>query len=181
MTDYAEALKTAKKACGRAEYELGNEDGTYRVEYPEVNDALMSLHALLTVIEAEEKEQDELKERVEQIAREIELGMDCTVLVKTGRKGVYVQIECLRMDVITGEMGKGRGGKAYPSTHATDSEIIQMIFGLYLGYWTHEARENFQWNERRVFGPHIATSALWVASKTVDVRSAKHVEDNEDA
>lgn len=89
----------------------------------------------------------------------------------------YYQIRCWRVDVITGEWGYGYGGKAYLSRSATDSELVQTIFGLYKGYWEHEARESFQWRGRRVFGPHIATEALWDIARRVDVRSAKHVED----
>lgn len=117
--------------------------------------------------------------RLTRIVREISLGMQCGVVVgySEERDEHYVQIKCWRMDVITKEMGYGYGGKAWPSKHATDSEIIQMIFGLYKGYWEHEARETFEWRGRRPFGPHISTEALWSVARQVDVRSAKHVED----
>jgi hypothetical protein len=122
---------------------------------------------------------EELMERLERIASEIELGMDCTVRIGDTGRGPFVQIQCRRLDVITKEMGTGRGGKAYPSDYSSDSEIIQMIFGLYLSYWTHEARENFQWRGRRVFGPHISTEALWEAAPHLDLRSARHEEDKD--
>lgn len=89
----------------------------------------------------------------------------------------FFQIQFWRKDVITGEMGYGRGGKAYLSPHATDSELVQTVFGLYKGYWEHEARETFKWRDRRVFGPHISTEALWDIARRVDVRSASHEED----
>lgn len=136
-----------------------------------------------TITEAEfnetlEPAPETLAARLSRISNDIELGMDCTVVVGwTEGKGNYVQIECVRRDVITGEVGPGRGGKAYPSEHATESEIVQMIFGLYKGYWEHEARENFQWRGRRVFGPHISTEALWDVAQRVDVRSQRHEED----
>ncbi|QHB37072.1 hypothetical protein QDA00_gp31 [Microbacterium phage Matzah] len=119
--------------------------------------------------------------RVERLAAEVRLGMQCRVVVghdsehEPGR--LYLQIECYRLDVIAQEMGFGYGGKAYLSPHATDSELIQTMFGLYKGYWEHEARENFEWRGRRVFGPHISTEALWDVARRVDVRSARHVED----
>lgn len=122
-------------------------------------------------------------ERLLRIQGEIELGMDCDLLVghddehTPGR--YYFQITCWRRDTITGEMGRGYGGKAYLSPHATDSELIQTAFGLYKGYWEHEARETFLWRERRPFGPHISTEALWEVSRRVDVRSAQHVEDRQ--
>ncbi|QDH93321.1 hypothetical protein QC999_gp29 [Microbacterium phage Cressida] len=124
---------------------------------------------------------DAFRVRLERLAGQVQLGMQCRVIIghdtehEPGR--LYFQIECYRRDVITDEMGFGYGGKAYLSPHATDSELIQTMFGLYKGYWEHEARENFQWKGRRVFGPHISTEALWDIATRVDVRSARHVED----
>lgn len=120
-------------------------------------------------------------DRLYRIRADIQLGMNCTVEIgrdaehEPGR--YFFQIRCWREDTITKEMGFGYGGKAYLSPHATDSELIQTVFGLYKGYWEHEARETFIWRDRRPFGPHISTEALWEVARRVDVRSAKHVED----
>lgn len=115
------------------------------------------------------------------IAREIDLGMECSVRVDASEDGrPFLQIRCYRRDVITGEMGFGYGGKAYPSKYATDSELVQIVFGLYRAYWEHEARETFEWKGRRIFGPHIDSQALWEVAKRVDVRSARHVDDLSD-
>lgn len=120
-------------------------------------------------------------ERLERIRDDIELGMECVLVISQDQEVVngrmYFQIKCWRRDTITGEMGWGFGGKAYLSEHATDSELIQTAFGLYKAYWEHEARETFIWRERRPFGPHIATEALWEVARRVDVRSAQHVGD----
>lgn len=113
--------------------------------------------------------------RLERIAGEIDLGMDCAVHLGYDHLGDYVQIECYRKDVITGEMGYGYGGKGRPSPEQSDGQIIQMIFGLFLGYWQHEARENFQWKGRRIYGPHGDVMALWVAAAHVDIPSVRHV------
>lgn len=118
----------------------------------------------------------EFKERLERIANDIELGMNCQLEfwqdhgdeVVNGR--FYFQIACDRLDAITGVMGRGYSGKAYLSEYASDSELIQIAFGLYKGYWEHEARETFKWRERRVFGPHISTEALWEIARRVDIR-----------
>lgn len=117
--------------------------------------------------------------RLKRIVDEIQLGMKCGVRLgwSEERGEHFVQIQCWRMDVITKQEGWGYGGKAWPSQHASDSEIVQMIFGLYKGYWEHEARETFEWRGRRVFGPHISTEALWEVARRVDVRSARHEED----
>ena len=120
----------------------------------------------------------DLIDRLEQITREIQLAENFTIRIGVSEYGQpFLQIQCWRKDVITGEMGYGFGGKAHISEHATDSEIVQTVFGLYKGYYEHEARELFQWRGRRVFGPHIATEALWDVARRVDVRSARHVDD----
>lgn len=117
-------------------------------------------------------------QRIDRIVGDISLGMNCVVRTGVSPEGRrFVQIQCWREDVITGQMGYGYGGKGFPSEFASDSEIIQMIFGLYKGYWEHEARETFQWRGRRPFGPHISTEALWEVARRVDVRSQQHVED----
>lgn len=115
-------------------------------------------------------------ERLTRIAKDIELGMGCTLEfwqdhgdeIANGR--FYFQVTCERPDTFTGVMGTGYSGKAYLSEYASDSELIQIAFGLYKGYWEHEARETFKWRERRVFGPHISTEALWEVARRVDVR-----------
>lgn len=119
--------------------------------------------------------------RLETLVDRIKLGMQCEVLIGQDQEVIngrlYLQIRCYRMDVITWKMGYGYGGKAYLSPHMTDSEIFQVAFGLYKGYWEHEARENFEIDGVRPFGPHISTEALISVAKKVDVRSVKHVED----
>lgn len=82
----------------------------------------------------------------------------------------FLQVGCWRMDTFTKKMGWGWGGKAYLSPHASDSELVQTAFGLYKAFWEHEARETFKWDGRRVFGPHIATEALWEVARRVDIR-----------
>jgi hypothetical protein len=116
-------------------------------------------------------------ERLQEVAADITLGMECQVRVEEDPKGCFVQIKCWRRDVITGEWDWGYGGKAYPSEHATLSELTQMIFGLYRAYWEHEVRETFEYQGLRVYGPHISVEALMTVARKVDVRSAQHIED----
>ena len=125
----------------------------------------------------------EFLERIMELASRVEFGMQCKI--KIGRDNeipngrYYFQIACWRMDVITKKDGWGFGGKAYLSRHMTDSELFQIMFGLYKGYWEHEARENMTIDGVRPFGPHISTEALISVARKVDVRSAKHVEDRD--
>lgn len=122
-------------------------------------------------------------DRLNRIKDEVTLGENFSVRVEQDRVipdgRFYFQIVCWLKDIITGEWGYGYGSKAYLSEHASDSELVQTIFGLYKGFWEHEARETFQWRGRRVFGPHIATEALWDIARRIDVRSARHEEDAE--
>lgn len=122
-------------------------------------------------------------ERLERIVSDIELTMHCRL--ETGVEEAYtlegedisrhwVRIKCWRKDVITGEMGWGYGGKGYVAPEQSDGQIVQMIFGLFVNYWTHEAREGFTWRGRRVFGPHNKITALWEAAGHVDIPSAMH-------
>ena len=130
---------------------------------------------------------DDFRERLTLIAQDITLaenfsikiGQDLSFFDEYGDPAgrFFYQIQCWRKDAITGEMGMGYGGKAYLSEHATDSELVQTVFGLYKGYFEHEARESFQWRGRRVFGPHMDVNAVWEVARRIDIRSAQHMED----
>jgi hypothetical protein len=124
---------------------------------------------------------DAFHERLTALVSRITLGMECVVDINRDEENtpgrLYLQIACWRRDIITGEMGIGYGGKGWLSQHMTDSEIFQVAFGLYRAYWEHEARETFEIDGLRPFGPHIKTEALMSISRQVDVRSARHVED----
>lgn len=113
----------------------------------------------------------EFERRLRAIQDDIELGMNCNLNLEWSESAdrYYFQIECLRPDAITGELGRGYGGKGYVSEEMSDSVMVQLAFGLYKAYWEHEARETFKWRKRRVFGPHISTEALWEVARRVDV------------
>ena len=113
--------------------------------------------------------------RLESVRSEIDLPPAFRLLLgrdhEHARGRYYFQIACERPDTFTGQVGEGRGGKAYLSRHATDSELVQAAFGLYRAYVEHEARETFLWRGRRVFGPHISTAALWEVAERYDARA----------
>ena len=83
----------------------------------------------------------------------------------------YFQIEVQRPDTYTGEMGVGRGGKAYLSPHMNVSELTRVAFGLFKAYDEHECREAFTWKGRAIFGPHVDSQALWEVAERLDFRS----------
>ena len=86
---------------------------------------------------------------------------------------LYFQVECERPDIFTGEMGVGRGGKAYLSPAMIESEMVRLAFGLFRAYEEHECREWFQYRKRSVFGPHISVNALWEAAGHLDFREER--------
>lgn len=139
------------------------------------------IEELLAALEKEYNTPQETIDRYYRIVDEIQLNQNFKVLIRQDQETPfgrwYYQIQCHRIDVITGIWGEGFSGKAYLTPHASENELVQTIFGLYKGYWEHESRESFEWKGRRVFGPHIATQALWDVARRVDIRSAKHEDD----
>ena len=90
--------------------------------------------------------------------------------VTEGMKYPFVQVWHERTCILAGEVGVGKGGKAYITQYATDSEIFQTLFGLAKSYEEHEVRETFLVDGARVFGPHIKTSALAQVAEDTDYR-----------
>lgn len=108
-------------------------------------------------------------ERVHRIHGEVDLGMSARLYLGwTRERGYYFQVEAPVKDVETGETVPMLGPRGYLSESASDSELIQIAFGLYKGFWEHEARETFVYRGRRVFGPHIDTNALWEVAERLD-------------
>ena len=112
--------------------------------------------------------------RLRRIRDDIALPSQFKVLIERDKKHpdgrFYLQIEAARIDTFTGELGTGRGGKAYLSEEATDSELVQTVFGLYDAYCHHEVRETFLFRGRRIFGPHISIDAHWEVAERYDAR-----------
>lgn len=129
-------------------------------------------------------EQKSLKERLEEVVADITLADNMAVDVVYDEEAddgrYYVQIACWRKDVITGVMGMGYGGRVAISPLATRDSMVKSIFAAYLAYVEHEARENFQWRGRRVFGPHIKLDALYQVARRVDIPDAQHLADRPD-
>jgi hypothetical protein len=82
----------------------------------------------------------------------------------------YYQVQCIRPDSETGELGLGKGGKAYLSPHMNKSELTRIAFGLFKAYEEHECREFFKWEGRAIFGPHVDSDALWEVAERFDYR-----------
>jgi hypothetical protein len=82
----------------------------------------------------------------------------------------YLQAQCWRPDTFSGNWDWGKGGKAYLSEHMTDSEIVQLAFGLMKAYEEHEAREGFTYRGKRIYGPHMDVEMLVTVADHLDVR-----------
>jgi hypothetical protein len=107
-----------------------------------------------------------------QLSQDVELAFVASVMhnidlasdfhIEAGRDGgrIFVEIVCYRPDVMTGEWGYGHGGKRYLPGMPTRDTVVKTIFGAYLAYVEHEARETFKYKGKRIFGPHIAIDAL---------------------
>jgi hypothetical protein len=82
---------------------------------------------------------------------------------------LFYQVHAIRPDTYTGEMGEGKGGKAYLSRHAIEDELVQLAWGLLQSYVTHEMREGFTYKDKRIFGPHLRVANLMaIADDTVE-------------
>lgn len=79
---------------------------------------------------------------------------------KSETGGVWFEVVARRPDADTGRVGIGRGGRRYVTAEMTDSAIVRSVFAALLSYEEHEVRENFAFDGKRIFGPHIAIAAL---------------------
>lgn len=82
----------------------------------------------------------------------------------------YVQVTCQRPDTYTGEFGTGRGGRRILSPEQSDSSIVRTVFAAFIAYEEHEMREGFQYQGKRVFGPHIDVDALVEVADRIEKR-----------
>lgn len=81
--------------------------------------------------------------------------------------GIYLMITCFRKDTYTGKASEGQGGRRYLNPRMTDPQIIRVAFSALVAYDEHEDREAFEYDGKRIFGPHISIDALMdVADRT---------------
>jgi hypothetical protein len=95
-----------------------------------------------------------------------------TALVGRQGEGFYVQWEFAAPCNVTDEAGFQRGRKWYVSQHATKSEVVQTLLKAALAAEEHEAREQFLYKGRAVYGPHPDVEALWLAQVPEERRAA---------
>ncbi len=86
-----------------------------------------------------------------------------------GRR-TYLQATFTAVCAKTGHRLLQHTRKWYVSQEATKSEVVQTMFKCVLTSVEHEARENFKYKGRAVFGPHINVEALFAASANLEER-----------
>lgn len=70
----------------------------------------------------------------------------------------YIYLQLSWFDPVDDRLQKSR--KWLLSPHMTTSEIVQTCLLAILTAEEHEARENFRFNGKKVYGPHINVSSL---------------------
>jgi hypothetical protein len=96
---------------------------------------------------------------------------DWTALVGRQAEGFYVQWRFNAPCNSTGGDVVQKGRKWYVSPHATKSEVVQTLLKAALAAEEHEAREQFLYKGRAVYGPHPDVDVLWAAQLPEAVRA----------
>lgn len=92
---------------------------------------------------------------------------------------MYLQLEFDAPDITTGQIVKVKSRKWMLSPHMTKSEIVQTALKAVLTSVEHEAREQFKYAGRAVFGPHVDVDVMWeVAGRkdNLDMRTGQWVD-----
>lgn len=105
----------------------------------------------------------------EEILKDIDY-RNWTFDVRKDGNRAYLQVRFLALDVVNGGVKYEVGRKWFLSDHMTRSEVVQTALKAVLTAEEHEVRENFLYNGKRIFGPHIDVDALWEACDRTDFR-----------
>lgn len=93
--------------------------------------------------------------------------------LKEDGKSYTIQVSVKGKCNTTGEDWNWTGRKWRLSQHMTKSEVIQTAFKAVLTALEHEARENFKYKGKAIFGPHFDVDKLCELcddDKALDVR-----------
>lgn len=83
---------------------------------------------------------------------------------------IFIRWRFEAKNVKTGIVETMRGRKWYLSQYMTDSEIVCTAFKAALTAEEHECRENFTFQDSRIFNPHIDVHILRKIADAEDVR-----------
>lgn len=91
--------------------------------------------------------------------------------VETKDEGFYLQVVFMDVDVDDlNKIKEQHGRKWLISPYMTKNELIQTALKAILTAEEHEVRENFLYNGKRIFGPHIDIDILWEVCDNLDAR-----------
>lgn len=83
-----------------------------------------------------------------------------------GGQWLYLQPQFIAVCRDSGAIQPQKGRKWRLSQHMTKSEIVQTAFKAVMTAEEHEARENFTYRGRAIFGPHYDVDDLaWLAAE----------------
>lgn len=69
---------------------------------------------------------------------------------------LWIEVSCVRPDRDTGRPGIGRGGKRFFfAKDATVNSVLRTCLAALIAYEEHEVRENFLYDGKRIFDPHM--------------------------
>lgn len=101
---------------------------------------------------------------------------DWQIALMQNERGLpYLQVRFTASDSTTGAEAQWSGRKWQLSSHMTDSEIVGTALKAVLTAEEHEAREQFLYRGRAVFGPRLDVDRLWELAGddgALDVRKA---------
>lgn len=80
--------------------------------------------------------------------------------VLTRGDDLFLQVEFIAPDVVTGHPSVQRGRKWLLSQHMVPSEVVTTAFKAVLTAVEHEARESFTYRGEAVMGPHFDVDEL---------------------
>lgn len=112
-----------------------------------------------------------MKSRIPQILLRLRY-KDWTFFLGGKPDALYLRLRWQTVCAVTGEMMWHSSRKWLLSEHMTDSEIVQTALLAVLTAEEHEAREQFHFDGKAVFGPHYDVRAL-ASVEARDVRKPK--------
>lgn len=116
----------------------------------------------------------EFLEKFKEIVSRIEFG-NWEFHVGMKGKTPYLQIRFYAPNNDTGALELQTCRKWMLSQHMTTSEVVLTAWKAVQAAVEHEAREQFLYRGKRIFGPHIDVEALVKASRKIDARKGSHV------
>lgn len=87
---------------------------------------------------------------------------------------LYLQVRFVAPNNTTGTLESWSGRKWCISCHMTKSEVVLTALKAVLTAEEHEAREQFLYRGKAIFGPHLDVDCLFEQAEKLDAREEKH-------